>query len=468
MIAAENARLTALSPLDGRYAASVDALREQFSEFALVRQRVRVEVAWLLALAAEGAIAEVPPFPDATKAALEAIAGSFSVDDAQRVKAIERTTNHDVKAVEYWLKERVASTPGIARVAEFIHFACTSEDINNLAHALILKEARAALVVPAMDALIEAIEASAEREAAAFMLARTHGQAASPTTMGKEMANFAYRLRRQREQLVAVPLLGKMNGAVGNYNAHRAAYPNVDWPAVAKRFVESLALEHNPYTTQIEPHDYLAELFHVLLRFNHILLDFDRDVWGYIAIDYFKSRPVEGEVGSSTMPHKVNPIDFENSEGNLGVANALLSHLAEKLPISRWQRDLSDSTALRNLGVALGHSLVAYQSALKGIAKLELNREALARDLEENYEVLAEAVQTLMRKHGMASPYEALKDATRGERFDADGYARLLDRLSLPPEVRRSLASLAPRDYAGLAEALARAVRSAPVERERR
>ena len=460
--------LTAISPLDGRYRAQLERLAQLSSEFGLMQMRTRIEIAWFLHLADAPEIAELPALAKADRAFLEAIGERFDSEAARRIKEIERGTNHDVKAVEYYVKEAVAQRPRLKKHVEFVHFACTSEDINNLAHALILKEARAALVVPAMDALIEAIEALAEREAAAFMLARTHGQAASPTTMGKEMANFAYRLRRQREQLVAVPLLGKMNGAVGNYNAHRAAYPNVDWPAVAKRFVESLALEHNPYTTQIEPHDYLAEVFHVLLRFNHILLDFDRDVWGYIAIEYFKSRPVEGEVGSSTMPHKVNPIDFENSEGNLGVANALLSHLAEKLPISRWQRDLSDSTALRNLGVALGHSLVAYQSALKGIAKLELNRDALARDLEENYEVLAEAVQTLMRKHGMASPYEALKDATRGERFDADGYARLLDRLSLPPEVRRSLASLAPRDYAGLAEALARAVRSAPVERKRR
>ena len=456
--------LTAISPLDGRYRAQLERLAQLASELGLMRLRMRVEIAWFLHLADAPEIAELPAPSKADREFLVSLANDFDAAAAARIKEIERGTNHDVKSVEYYVKERLRTRAALAEHVEFVHFACTSEDINNLAHALTLKTARDELVLPAMDALIDSIGMLAERHAGAAMLSRTHGQAASPTTMGKEMANFVHRLRRQRRQLAAAQILGKMNGAVGNFNAHHASYPGVDWPALTRRFVESLGLEHNPYTTQIEPHDYIAEIFHALLRFNHVLLDFDRDVWGYVAIDYFRSRVVSGEVGSSTMPHKVNPIDFENSEGNLGIANALLAHLAEKLPISRWQRDLSDSTALRNLGAALGHSLVAYQSALRGIEKLDLNGEALARDLEQNYEVLAEAVQTLMRKHGMDAPYEALKEATRGERFDAAGYAALLDRLALPAEVRKALGELAPRDYTGLAEALARRVRGAPLD----
>ena len=459
--------LTAISPLDGRYRAQLERLGDLASELGLMRLRTRIEIAWFLHLADAKEIPELPAPAKSDRAFLQALADDFDESAAARIKDIERTTNHDVKAVEYYVKERLGTRPALQKHVEFVHFGCTSEDINNLAHALMLRAVRDELVVPAMDALIDAIATLAERHADAVMLSRTHGQAASPTTMGKEMANFGYRMRRQREQLLAVRLLGKMNGAVGNYNAHRAAYPRVDWPALAQRFVESLGLEHNPYTTQIEPHDYIAELFHALSRFNTILLDFDRDVWGYVAIDYFRSRPVAGEVGSSTMPHKVNPIDFENSEGNLGVANALLAHLAEKLPVSRWQRDLSDSTALRNVGTAIGHTLVAYQSTLKGIAKLELDRGALDRDLGKNFEVLAEAVQTMMRKHGMDSPYEALKAATRGERLDAAGYARLLDALPLPDAVRRDLAKLTPHDYAGLAESLAKRVRETPPERSR-
>jgi adenylosuccinate lyase len=450
--------LTAISPLDGRYRASLTALAGLASEFGLLRKRVHVEIEWFIHLAEEPGVAELPALDADAKAALRDLIRHFTDADARRIKTIERTTNHDVKAVEYFVKEAVARLPGLARHVEFVHFACTSEDINNLAYALILRDVRETQLLPAMDAVIADIADLAHRYADVPMLSRTHGQAATPTTLGKELANFATRLARQRRHVAAVELLGKMNGAVGNYNAHRAAYPALDWPRIAADFVAALGLAQNAYTTQIEPHDFLAELFHAVARFNQVLLDFDRDLWGYIAIDYFRSRKVEGETGSSTMPHKVNPIDFENSEGNLGLANALLTHLAEKLPVSRWQRDLSDSTVLRNVGVALGHALIAYQAARKGIAKLELNEGALRGDLERSWEVLGEAVQTVMRKHGLAEPYEALKAATRGERLDAANYLALLDALALPEAARAALAGLEPRTYLGYAAELARAV----------
>lgn len=447
--------LTAVSPLDGRYRDKLTRLSELASEAALHRYRVGVEVAWFLHLAEVDAIAELPRPDPATRAQLAAIADDFTVADADRIKAIERTTNHDVKAVEYFVKERIARLPGVAEHIEFVHFACTSEDINNVAYALMLRDARELLLLPAMDALIEAVTADARAYAAVAMLSRTHGQAASPTTMGKEFANVAARMRRQRDSLAAVAILAKFNGAVGNFNAHVVAYPHVDWPAVSRAFIESLGLTCNLHTTQIEPHDYVAEYCHALARFNQVLLDFDRDAWGYIAIGYFSQRKVEGETGSSTMPHKVNPIDFENSEGNIGVANALLVHLAEKLPVSRWQRDLSDSTVLRNIGSALGYCLVAYEAASRGITKLELNRPTIAQDLADAWEVLAEAVQTVMRKHHLPEPYEALKRATRGRQLDAESFAALLGSLPLPDDARAALASLTPEGYVGLAAALA-------------
>ena len=448
--------LTAISPLDGRYRARLATLAELVSESGLQRYRVRVELGWFRHLANDVAIPELPALTPATAAAIDAIQGDFSAADAQRIKEIERTTNHDVKAVEYFVKEKLAGTTELARHIEFVHFACTSEDINNLAHALTLKDVRERLVLPAMDRLIDSLHKRAIAFADVAMLSRTHGQPASPTTMGKELANVVQRMQRQRDGFAAVRIFGKFNGAVGNFNAHVAAYPNVDWPRVTRAFVESLGLDYMLYTTQIEPHDYIAEYFHALARFNQVLLDFDRDIWGYISINYFRSRKVEGETGSSTMPHKVNPIDFENSEGNLGVANALMLHLAEKLPVSRWQRDLSDSTALRNLGVAVGYCLVAYDSALTGIGKLELNHTVLADDLANSWEVLAEAVQTVMRKHGLKEPYEALKRATRGRQLDAQSFADLLAALPLPPEARASLAELTPEHYVGLAAQLAR------------
>jgi adenylosuccinate lyase len=448
--------LTAISPLDGRYRPKLAALAGIVSEFALQRYRVRIELAWFLHLAQSPQILELPNPSAAVRARIGAIGADFGIEDAARIKQIEATTNHDVKAVEYFVKERLAHLPQLAPHIEFVHFACTSEDINNLAHALTLRDARDELLLPAMDRLIQLIRQLSVDLADATMLARTHGQPASPTTMGKELANVVRRMARQRDGFAAVDIFGKFNGAVGNFNAHIAAYPNVDWPEVSRAFVESLGLRYNLYTTQIEPHDYMAEYFHALARFNQVLLDLDRDVWGYIAINYFTQRKVEGETGSSTMPHKVNPIDFENSEGNLGVANALMLHLAEKLPVSRWQRDLSDSTALRNLGVALGHCLVAYDSAQKGLGKLELNRDALANDLAQAWEVLAEAVQTVMRKHGMKEPYEALKKATRGRHLDRRSFAKLLVTLPLPDDARAALAKLAPKDYVGLAAALAR------------
>jgi adenylosuccinate lyase len=449
--------LTALSPLDGRYQSKTAELRPYFSEYGLIRHRVLVEVRWLMALAGHKKIKEVPPFSALTQKMLNGIVAEFSEADARRVKDIEATTNHDVKAIEYFLKEKTRGNKEIARCTEFIHFACTSEDINNLAYALMLKHSRDEVLLPRLDRLIAAMADLAARHAEQPMLARTHGQPASPTTLGKEMANFAYRLKRTRRQIAEVPVLGKINGAVGNYNAHLAAYPEVDWPAFAKSFVEKLGLDWNPYTTQIEPHDYIAELLDAAARCNTILIDFNRDVWGYISLGYFRQKVVKGEVGSSTMPHKVNPIDFENSEGNLGLANALFRHLAEKLPVSRFQRDLTDSTVLRNLGVGFGYTLLASDSCLKGIGKLEVNAERLKQDLDQNWEVLAEAVQTLMRRHGVEQAYEKLKDLTRGKggitRESMQAFIRTLD---LPDAAKKRLLTLTPETYIGNAAAQAR------------
>jgi adenylosuccinate lyase len=459
MDAAEHARLTALSPLDGRYAAKVDALRGEFSEFALIRQRVRVELAWLLALSAEPAIAEVPAFSDAARAQIAAIADAFSPADAVRVKAIERTTNHDVKAVEYWLKERLAGVPEIARVSEFVHFACTSEDINNLAYGIALREARQTALLPMLEAIAADLRTLAHRHAALPMLARTHGQPATPTTLGKEFANVYARLERQIAAFARIPIKGKLNGAVGNYNAHAIAYPDVEWEKVAARTVASLGLEFNPYTTQIEPHDGIAEYCDALARANTVLIDFDRDVWGYVSLGYFRQRMRDGEVGSSTMPHKVNPIDFENSEGNLGLANALLRHLAEKLPISRWQRDLTDSTVLRNLGVALGHALLGWSALRQGLAKLDADPARIAADLDAGWEVLAEAIQTVMRRYGLPEPYEQLKALTRGQSgMTREALRTFIGTLALPADAKARLLALAPGGYVGLAEALAKRV----------
>jgi adenylosuccinate lyase len=450
--------LTQLSPIDGRYADKVEPLRSILSEFGLIRYRVLVEVRWLQALAAEPKIAEVPPLSAGARDALNQIVSEFGVEGAERVKTIERTTNHDVKAVEYFLKEKIAGHPELEAVSEFIHFACTSEDINNLAYGLMIREARDAVLLPEMHAVIRAIGLKAQDYAAQPMLSRTHGQPATPSTMGKEFANVAVRLTRQAQQAGAVEVLGKINGAVGNYNAHQVAYPEVDWPAFSRRFVESLGLVFNPYTTQIEPHDYLAEIFHAFSRFNTVLMDFDRDVWGYISLGFFKQKTVAGEVGSSTMPHKVNPIDFENSEGNLGLANAVFSHLADKLPISRWQRDLTDSTVLRNIGVGMAHALIALQATLKGISKLEINADALESDLAANPEVLAEPIQTVMRRYGIEKPYEKLKDLTRGQRIDSASLAAFIHQLEIPESARQQLLALSPRDYTGYAESLARSV----------
>ncbi len=446
--------LTAISAIDGRYRAKTEALAPIFSECALIRFRVQVECEWFAALAELPGVAELPPLGAAAAQAVRAVHAGFSLADAERVKALEATTNHDVKAVEYFVKERIGRIEGLAPHTEFVHFACTSEDINNLAHALMLKAGREALE-PQMGGLIGAIDGLARQAGDLPMLARTHGQPASPTTLGKELRVFSARLSKSLTALSALPLTGKLNGAVGNFNAHVAAYPSIDWPAVSERFVTGLDLAHNPLTTQIEPHDDLAALFHAFMRFNAVLLDLARDLWAYIAIDYFGQRQAASETGSSTMPHKVNPIDFENAEGNLGIANALFGHMAEKLPVSRWQRDLSDSTVLRNMGAALAHSSVAYQSAAKGLAKLSINRARIEADLAGSWEVLAEAVQTLMRKHGMAEPYERLKAATRGRRLDAEGFAELLDALDLPEDARRALAQLQPRTYLGLAAQLA-------------
>ena len=451
--------LTAISPIDGRYADKTTDLRPLFSEYGLIRHRVQVEVRWLQALARHPGISEVPPLSEAASSLLDGLVETFTPADAQRVKNIERVTNHDVKAVEYQLKEKIAGNAELEAISEFIHFACTSEDINNLAYALMLREARTQVLLPQLDEINDAITRLAHQHADQPMLARTHGQPASPTTLGKEMANVAYRLKRQRAQLAAVPLLGKINGAVGNYNAHLAAYPELDWEDFARRFVtEDLGLDWNPYTIQIEPHDYMAEFFHAVMRANTVLLDFCRDVWSYIAIGYFRQKTVAGEIGSSTMPHKVNPIDFENAEGNLGVANALLDHLSAKLPVSRWQRDLTDSTVLRTLGVGLAHSLVAYQSCLKGIGKLEVNASALAADLDDNWEVLAEPIQTVMRRYGLEQPYEQLKALTRGQRVERETLRAFIADLAIPAEAKQRLLALTPASYTGNATAQAHKV----------
>jgi adenylosuccinate lyase len=453
-----NSPLTALSPLDGRYAAQLDALRPFFSEFGLIHHRVRVEIEWLIALSAEPALGEIRPFAPATVAALRQLVDGFSEADGARVKAIEAETNHDVKAIEYWLKERVRGNAEALAAAEFIHFACTSEDINNLAYALAVESAREKVLLPSLDEMIAKLRDVAHAQAAVPMLSRTHGQPATPTTLGKEIANVVARLRRAREAVVRVKMLGKINGAVGNYNAHMVAYPGFDWEAFAKRFVESLGLQFNPYTTQIEPHDSLAEVLDALARTNTIVLDLDRDLWGYISVGYFKQRVKAGEVGSSTMPHKVNPIDFENSEGNVGAANALLRFLADKLPVSRWQRDLSDSTALRNVGVAFGHTLLAWKSCLRGLSKLEIDPVRLADDLDANWEVLAEPVQTAMRRYGLPNPYEQLKELTRGKRLDGAAMRQFIGSLSLPEADKKRLLELTPASYIGKAAELARKI----------
>ncbi|OBS10737.1 adenylosuccinate lyase [Acidihalobacter prosperus] len=451
--------LTALSPVDGRYAVQTQPLRARFSEFGLIAARVTVEVRWLQALAAEPGIPEVDTLPAASQAVLERLIDDFSPADAVEVKTIERTTNHDVKAVEYFIKQRFAAAdPALDSVKEFVHFACTSEDINNLAYGLMLKRGRDEVLLPAMDEIVALLRALAHRLADSPMLSRTHGQPASPTTLGKEFANVVARLERQRAQIAEVSILGKINGAVGNYNAHAITYPDLDWAAFAERFVTGLGLAWNPYTTQIEPHDYIAELFDAVARFNTILLDLARDTWGYISLGYFRQRVVAGEVGSSTMPHKVNPIDFENAEGNLGLANAILEHLARKLPVSRWQRDLTDSTVLRNLGVGLAHSLIAYRALLKGLGKLEVDHDRLAADLEANWEVLAEPIQTVMRRYGLPNPYEQLKALTRGQRIDAARLRSFIEALDLPEAARAALLELTPAGYTGTAAEQAKRV----------
>ena len=450
--------LAALSPLDGRYARTADPLRAYFSEQALIRYRVRIELAWLKALAAERGIREIKPFSRKTVSAFDQLLERFSERDAEQIKNIEAQTNHDVKAIEYWLKGKLGRNSEAQRALEFIHFACTSEDINNLAYALMLRESRDVVMLPRLAQVADVLKGLAHRHAALPMLSRTHGQAATPTTLGKEMANFAHRLQRAAERIAAVPVLGKANGAVGNYNAHAAAYPGFGWERFSRRFVEQLGLQFNPYTTQIEPHDWLAELLDAYARGNSVLLDLDRDLWSYISLGYFRQKVRKGEVGSSTMPHKVNPIDFENSEGNLGVANALLRHLAEKLPVSRWQRDLSDSTALRNLGNALGHTLLGYASCLRGLAKLEADRARLAADLEANWEVLSEAVQQVMRRYGVPDAYEKLKAISRGQRLDRAQVAAFVADLPIPVEAKRRLLALTPALYTGLAADLARRV----------
>ncbi|MCP2040815.1 adenylosuccinate lyase [Neisseria sp. HSC-16F19] len=452
--------LTALSPLDGRYAKSVETLRPIFSEYGLMKARIRVELSWLKALAAEPKITEVPAFSDFTVAEIDQVMAEFSVNDAEAVKAIEATTNHDVKAIEYWLKERFSGVPEVLAVSEFIHFACTSEDINNLSHALMLKEACEQVILPQLNSVCAKLRELAHSHAAVPMMSRTHGQPATPTTLGKEIANVLARLKRQIELLEKQEFLGKINGAVGNYNAHMVAYPDVDWEAHCRYFVElDLGLTFNPYTIQIEPHDYMAELFQAVSRINTILIDFNRDVWGYISLGYFKQKVKAGEVGSSTMPHKVNPIDFENSEGNLGMANAVLGFLAEKLPVSRWQRDLTDSTVLRNMGVGVGYAVLGWAAHLRGLNKLEANPAALAADLDATWELLAEPIQTVMRRYGVANPYEKLKDLTRGK----DGITPqvlqvFIDTLDIPAEAKAQLLALTPALYVGKAEALAKRI----------
>ena len=452
-----NFSLTAISPIDGRYANKVDAFRPIFSEYGLIRNRVLVEVRWLQALAQHPQISEVPVLSDNATQYLEMVINDFSEDDAQQIKNIEKTTNHDVKAVEYFLKEKIAANTELHKINEFIHFACTSEDINNLSYALMLKQGREALI-PQITDCIEEIKKVALATAKQPMMSRTHGQTASPTTTGKEFANVVARLLRQKEQLESVELLGKINGAVGNYNAHSIAYPEIDWEKFAKDFVESLGLFWNAYTIQIEPHDYIAEYFHALSRFNTILLDFNRDVWGYISLGYFKQKTIAGEVGSSTMPHKVNPIDFENSEGNLGLANAIFYFLSEKLPVSRWQRDLTDSTVLRNIGVGIAHTSIAIQSTLKGISKLQINPDIIEADLNDNWEVLAEPIQTVMRRYGIEKPYEKLKELTRGNRITPEDLSVFIKNLEIPEDAKNALLELTPRSYTGYAEKLAQEI----------
>lgn len=451
--------MTALSPLDGRYAGQTEPLRTLFSEYGLMKARIKVELEWLKMLAAEPGIDEVPPFSPATIAEIDDIIANFSIEHAQAVKAIEARTNHDVKAIEYWLKERLSGNPEVMNASEFIHFACTSEDINNLSHALMLKTARNTVMLPALDAVVDRIAELAHALADVPMMSRTHGQPATPSTLGKEMANVVYRLRRQRDQLVRQEILGKINGAVGNYNAHLVAYPSIDWESLCGRFVASLGLTFNPYTIQIEPHDYMAELFQTLSRVNTILIDANRDIWGYISLGYFKQKVKAGEVGSSTMPHKVNPIDFENSEGNLGMANALLTHLAEKLPVSRWQRDLTDSTVLRNMGVAMGYTLLGLVACLRGLNKLEANGAAMVADLDSTWELLAEPIQTVMRRYGIANPYEQLKELTRGkDGITRETLAAFIRSLEIPDAEKERLLTLSPATYIGKAEELARRI----------
>jgi adenylosuccinate lyase len=441
--------LTAISPIDGRYGSKTQRLRTVFSEFGLIRYRVLVEVRWLQHLAANPSVTEVKEFSAEANGLLNKLAENFTEEQALRIKEIERTTNHDVKAVEYLIKETIADNPELQAVSEFVHFACTSEDINNLAHGLMLKEGRDQVVLPALQSIADQLATMAREFAAVPMLSRTHGQTASPTTVGKEFANVAYRLQRQIAQIGQVPLLGKINGAVGNYNAHILAYPEVDWAASAKQFIEQLGLDYNPYTTQIEPHDYMAELFDAMARSNTILIDFARDIWGYISMGYFKQKTIAGEVGSSTMPHKVNPIDFENAEGNMGIANALFGHLTSKLPISRWQRDLTDSTVLRNMGVGLGYNLIAFASLEKGMGKLQLNSDRLAADLESSWEVLAEPIQTVMRRYGIEEPYEKLKALTRGNVMDQSTIQSFIDSLDIPEQAKTELKALTPASYIG-------------------
>ena len=451
--------LTALSPLDGRYHSKVRALVEHFSEFGLIRYRVQVEVEWLKALCAAPELTEIPPLPAQTIEALDQLCERFSVADAEAVKAIEQRTNHDVKAIEYWLREQIAPNRDQGGFTQFIHFACTSEDINNICHAMMLRDSRTAVMLPAIDSLIEKLTTLARDTANIPMLSRTHGQAATPTTVGKEIANFVLRLRRQRQRIAEVSLPAKINGAVGNYNAHLAAYPDFDWEFFCRNFIEKLGFEFSPYTTQIEPHDGIAELFDAYAGLNTALVDLDRDVWGYISLGYFRQRVAEGEVGSSTMPHKVNPIDFENSEGNLGMANALLNHLSAKLPISRWQRDLTDSTVLRNMGVALGYSLLAYVSCQRGLDKLQPDATRLATELDQNWEVLAEAIQTVMRRYGIEDAYEQLKDLTRGKGgINRETLHYFVRNLAIPSDEKQRLLELTPGHYTGLAAILARRI----------
>lgn len=451
--------LTAVSPVDGRYGSKTASLRSIFSEYGLIRFRVQVEVRWLQCLAAHPEIPEIGPFSDEANTLLDKLVDDFQIEHAERIKEIERTTNHDVKAVEYLLKEQAAALPELQSVNEFIHFACTSEDINNLSHALMLSAGRDQVMLPLMHRVVAELRALAVAHADVPLLSRTHGQPASPTTMGKELANVVYRLERQIAQISAVPLLGKINGAVGNYNAHLSAYPEIDWEANAKTFIEQiLGLGFNPYTTQIEPHDYIAELFDAVARFNTILIDFDRDIWGYISLGYFKQKTIAGEIGSSTMPHKVNPIDFENSEGNLGIANAIMQHLSSKLPISRWQRDLTDSTVLRNLGVGFAHSVIAYESTLKGISKLELNAQRIAEDLDSCWEVLAEPIQTVMRRYAVPDAYEKLKELTRGKGITPQALQAFVEDLEIPAEAKQELKALTPANYIGSAVQQARRV----------